>query len=167
MPAVAAKRQLPTYIPRSNRPLTTVEVDKWMSMSEIIIKRKDGRDALCYETLLRGLRQLRELRWLEGSIERTVDELVAEAERLRVPKKFRDLLTTIYVRARERLEKIHEPKEDLNWNPETAVELKRAGVLTKVNDTLKPEGFVLVLHYGDDDINQEDPIAATFENWPP
>ncbi len=57
--------------------------------------------------------------------------------------------------------------EKKNWDKEAAKEVARQDVIYKINEQLKPLGYVLILHFNPKDLEKIAPVSATFERWNP
>lgn len=135
----------------------SMEIDKWLSVCQYILQRRDGRDRLNYETLYRALRELRWRRRIDLALEKLVDDATFHATQM-TPAVMRKTLATILSKAKEAvpmgtdLDKIPMPKG-------VPDEIMRAGLVEKINqEILKPAGFVLILRYENDV-----PVSAVFE----
>lgn len=151
--------------PSRNTNLGAFDINKWLALSAHILKRNDSRDRLCYEVLHRALRELSWRRRVEAYLEPALKELATSVSRAD-PSILRTNIKNVVRTAEKRASIPAIIKSKMTWKPQLAVELKRAKVVEKLNDTLlKPTGFILVLHYNKKDLDKEHPIAATFERW--
>lgn len=135
----------------------SIEIDKWLSVCQYILDRRDGRDRLNYEIMYRALRELRWRRRIDLALERLVEDATFHTTRM-TPVIMKKTLANILSKAKEAvpmgtdLDKVTVPK----GIPD---EIMRANLVEKINqEILKPTGFVLVLQYENDV-----PVSATFE----
>jgi hypothetical protein len=145
--------------------LSALDIHKWTLMAQHIIARKDGRDLLCYHTLLRALREVSKRRAREELIKKEITELIDTSFRGSVQifkEGLEDLMRKLDRDIRDF--EFDEPRAPRKFNPATALELVRAKLIDEINETvLKPKGFVLQV--SPDDRGTEPPLNVTFNRW--
>jgi hypothetical protein len=145
-----------------DKDLSSYDLDKWLETAEYVLKRRDGRDILCYEILHRSLRELRWRRRVEFHLGNILSDIASS------------LVQTPAASTREKLGEAIDSAKAMatmpekgstkgKWNKQIAAELEKSKVFADINEKfLKPRGFVLTLQY--EGMN-ESPTGASLEKY--
>ena len=143
--------------------LGSFDINKWLTLSAYVLGRNDSRDRLCFEILHLALREIAWGLMFDIHLETALKELAGSISRLDTPS-LKEAIKNIVQTAEKRARVPDIVKTKMVWKPHLAVELKRAKAMEQLNEKiLKPVGLMLVLHYNNQDLDQEHPIAATIE----
>ncbi len=146
-------------------PLAALETDKWRKIAQYVIHRQDGRDVLCYHTLLRALNELLHQRARTLRLVKRLDDICGLLYRATATEVRHDLEQIVLDLGEDiRDFEMAEPPLPPNLNPALALEVVRAGLVAEINDQiLHPRGFNIRIH--PENISSELPNAVTFERW--